>query len=251
MARISKADFEIIVVTCEHCGNECVYNRREDFINNIGPYAGEDVICRHCRREFRIMGDTINPTYELFIFAAREYFRGKRYMLGAASMGQAWELFFSTFAGGHYLYRPFFLSSAGRRDLDRLNSLQSKLDQVLHKYTFYPLRNLVVNSIVQAVAPQTLDEAALAIDRIASAEMGNNPSPSDISPVADLDTNHVLVGLLGLSIGELRNRVLHRRAYRPLRAEVERCLDDEVELLYRAKNVLGVRSFEELDAGLI
>jgi hypothetical protein len=114
MARISKADYETVVVPCDHCGKECVFNRWEDF-TNIGPYAGKDVACPHCSREFRMIGDTINPPYELFIFAAKEYFRGKRYMIAAASMGQAWELFFYTFAGAWYLYRPLsFLSGATR-----------------------------------------------------------------------------------------------------------------------------------------
>ena len=49
MARISKADYETVVVTCDHCGKECVFNRREDFTNNVGPYAGENVICSYCR----------------------------------------------------------------------------------------------------------------------------------------------------------------------------------------------------------
>jgi hypothetical protein len=109
----------------------------------------------------------------------------------------------------------------------------------------------VINTVVRAVAPQILDHAALAIDQIASAKMGNNPSPSVISSVADPDTKQVLEGLLALTIGDLRNKVLHRRAYRPLRAEVERCLEDKVRLLYRAQRTLGVRSFEELDAGLV
>ena len=250
MARISKADYETVAVTCDHCGAECVFNRRENF-TNIGPYAGENVACPHCHRDFRMIGDTINPPYELFISAAREYFRGKRYMLATANIGQAWELFFFTFAGGKYLYRPFFLSPMGKRDLDRLNALHCHLDQALRKFTFNPLRNLLVNTVVQAVAPQTLDEAAQAIDKIASANLGADPSPSVISTVADPDIRQVLECLLALSIGNLRNRVLHHRAYRPLRAEVDHCLEDEVLLLYRARTILGVRSFEELRAGLV
>jgi hypothetical protein len=152
---------------------------------------------------------------------------------------------------GKYLYRPFFLSPRGQRDLDRLNSLQSQLDQALRKFTFNPLRNLLVNTVVQAVAPLTLDEAAIAINQIGSAKLGDDPSPAVLSTIADPDTKQVLEGLVALTIGNLRNAVLHRRAYRPLRAEVERCLEDEVSLLYRAQRILGVRSFEELDAGLV
>jgi hypothetical protein len=248
MAQISKADYETVAVTCDHCGKEGVFNRREYFMTT-GPYAGENVRCTFCGLEFRMMGDIINPAYELFVFAAREYFREKRYMLATAGMSQAWEVFFSTFAAARYLYRPFFLSA--ERDIDRLNALQSRLEEVLRKFTFAPLRNLVINTVVQAVAPQNLDEASLAIDKIGPTQLGYNPSPVVISSVADVTTRHVLEGLLALSVGDLRNRVLHRRAYRPTRAEVERCLEDEVDLLYRARQILGVRSFDELAAGLL
>jgi hypothetical protein len=250
MARISKADYETVTVTCDHCGKECVFNRREDFAN-IGPYAGENVICSYCHREFRMIGDTINAAYELFIVEAREYFRGKRYMLAVATMGQAWELFFSVFARGRYLYRPFFLGPMEQHDLDRLNSLQSELEQALRKFTLNPLRNLLVNTVVKGVAPRTLDEAALTISQIASEDLGNDPPKMVTSSVDDPDIKEVLDRMLALSIGNLRNKVVHHRAYRPLRAEVERCLEDEVCLLYRAKGALGIRSFEELDAGLV
>jgi hypothetical protein len=247
MARISKADYETVVVACDHCCEDCVFNRRD--LPNIGPYGGEDVICPRCHSEFRMTGDTTNLPYELFIVAAREHFRGKHYMLAVGSLAQAWELFFSTFAGARYLYRPFFLSPRGQRDLDSLNSLQTHLDRALGRFTFYRLRNLVVNTVAQAVAPQTLDEATIAIAQIAS--MGNKPSPAAISSVCDRDVKQVLEGLGALSIGTLRNEVLHRRAYRPLRAEVERCLEDELRLLYQAQRALGVRSFEELYSGLV
>ena len=134
IVRISKADYETIEATCEHCGEACTFNRREDF-SHVGPYAGENVNCTHCGREFRIVGDTINAPHELFIFAAKEHFREKRYMLAVTTMAQAWELFFSMFAEATFLYRPFFSSSKGTRELAKLRALQAAMRQVLRRST--------------------------------------------------------------------------------------------------------------------
>jgi hypothetical protein len=49
--------------------------------------------------------------------------------------------------------------------------------------------------------------------------------------------------LQNLRINELRNRVVHKNAYRPRRAEVEEC-SDEIRILYRAKRLLPVRTFD-------
>jgi hypothetical protein len=249
VARISTADYETVTVACDHCGENAVFNRREDF-SHIGPYAGENVVCPNCRREFRMMSDTINPPYELFVFSAREFFRGKRYMQAITSMAQAWELFFSAFAAGHYIYRPFFTTPSAERNLDKLNTLQAQLDGELRRFTFWPLRNLVINTFVQAIGPQTMDEAATAIGLMGSNGMGNDPKPIALSSVADPEIRSALEELLALTIGDLRNNVTHHRAYRPLRSEVERCLEDEVKVLYRAQRRLGVRAFGEFSAGI-
>jgi hypothetical protein len=154
VARISSADYETVTVACDYCSEELILNRREDFAH-IGPYAGENVQCPNCGREFRMISDTINPPYELFVFSARELFRGKRYMQAVTTMAQAWELFFSASAGAHYLYRPFFMVLSGERDLDKLNTLQARMDHELRHFTFWPLRNLVINTFVQAVNPRS------------------------------------------------------------------------------------------------
>jgi hypothetical protein len=248
MAWISKADYETVEVTCEHCGSACIFNRREDF-PHVGPYAGESVSCPNCRREFHILGDTINPPYDLFIFAAKEHFGGKRYMLAVAAMAQGWELFFGMFAKARFLYRPFFSSSKGVIELDKLNAIEGQLARALRKFTFYPMRNPLINVVVDDIAPRTLDEAADVIGRIGCG-MGNDPSEDDLRSVADPETREILQALFAVGVCRLRNDAFHHRASRPSRSEVQRCLEDEVLLLYRAKCALGVRSFDEMAAGM-
>jgi hypothetical protein len=250
MAWISKADYETVAVSCEHCGELCVFNRREDFADP-GPYAGENVTCTHCQATFRMVGDTVNPAYELFMFAAREHFEAKRYMLAVGTMAQAWEVFFATFAAARYVYSPFFASGEDQGDLEKLNGCLRQLDEATKGFSFAKFRNLLTNTVAKGVAPQTLDRAEIAIQQIVTSRLGNDPPQDVVAAVGDPELRNLLNGLLALTVGPLRNRVLHQRAYRPLRHEVEQCLEDEAELLYRTKHLLKVGTLEDFAAGAV
>ncbi len=246
MSRISKTDYETVTVECENCGAECIFNRREDF-GHTGPYAGENVVCPFCGVEFRVVSDSINPPYEVFIFAAQESFDTKRYMQVIASMAQAWELFFATFAAAHYIYRPYFSLSEYDQDMKQLKELRDKLDMKIKKCTFYPLRNLLINTIAIGIAPTNISEATEAIVNI-SAEMKHDPPQATIFQVADSNIRKLLEDLFGLRVGILRNDVLHHRAYRPLRSEAEQCLKKEKCVMYHAKHAFRVGTFDEFQA---
>jgi len=130
------------------------------------------------------------------------------------------------------------------------NALQGRMDHELRRFTVWPLRNLLINTVVEPVAPQTLDDAAIAINLVGTKKMGRDPSPSVVSSLPDLEVRTILEGRLALTICELRNEVTHHRAYRPARAEVERCLEYEVGVLYRAQRYVKVLSFSELGSGV-
>lgn len=172
-------------------------------------------------------------------------------MLAVATLAQAWELFFAMFADAWFLYRPFFSSGKSAPDVARLNHLQKEMDDTLQHCTFAPLRNLVINTVACEKAPQTLDDAELAVKRIKSQGLCNDKPLSVMSFAGDPGTKDILQALLHLGIGKLRNDVLHHQAYRPLRVEVERCLGGELLLLYRTKRALAVGSFDEFAAGIV
>jgi hypothetical protein len=102
--------------------------------------------------------------------------------------------------------------------------------------------------VLRAINPHTLGEAGVAITWIGLSKLGDDPKPAALSSVTDPKMRGTLNDLLDLTIGQLRNSVSHHRAYRPLKAEAERCLEAEVNLLYRARHVLRVREFGELSA---
>jgi hypothetical protein len=250
MVRITAADFETISAECPHCASAAIYNRMTD-IGASGPYAGRNITCLTCSKEFWISMDTVSEAYEMFIWATDEHFKMKRYMLVAAALAQAWELFFTAFARSTFVYRPLFAEDRAFDTLAFFNALAARLDKVIDTWTFFPLRNLLIRSVIEGLRPTSRAEAESAISRLESGTFGNDVSPSVLSGIQPSESQEVIKGLLDLKIGKLRNAVVHKRAYRPLRSEVEPCLEDEVQFLYHVAHALDVGSFDEFAAGVM
>jgi hypothetical protein len=249
MGEIQDRDYETVTARCDECDYLNIFNRIDD-IGEPGPYSGRDVTCLECGKTFWIFGDIINPAYQLFIFNADEHMRRKHYMLSVTMLGQAWESFFATFIYSNYLYRPFNANARYPGDLKQFNRLAALLGDTIEKFTFDPLRNVLVNTVVERVHPDTLDESETAIARIKDEKFGQRPAAARVEAFPDAPVRDVLLRLRNLRINELRNRVVHKEAYRPRRAEVEACRDDEIRVMYRTRRLLPVRTFDEWRAAL-
>ena len=244
MGEIERRDYETITARCDECGSLCTFNRVDD-IGEPGPYdSGCYVGCIECGRPFWVFGDAVAPAYELLLFDAEEHMRAKHYMLCVTSLAQAWEMFFATFVYSHYLYRPFHHDVRYPGKLERFDGLAELLGDAVLDFTFDRLRNVLVNTVVEGVRPRTLDESEVAIARIKDDDFGQRPAMARVDAFSDSSVRAVLLQLQGLRIGELRNRVVHKDAYRPRRWEVEEC-SDEIRILYRAKGRLAVRTLDE------
>lgn len=244
MGEIQDRDYETVTARCDECGSLCVFNRVDD-IGDPGPYySGCYVSCTECGRQFWIFGDAIDPAYELLAIDAEKHMRGKHFMLFVTSLAQAWEMFFATFIYSNYLYRPFHHNASYPGRLERFDGLAEQLGDAIWNFTFDPLRNVLVNTVVEGVRPRTLDESEVAIARIKGDNFGQRPAKARVDALSDSSVRAILLQLQELRIGELRNRVVHKDAYRPRRGEVEEC-SDEIRVLYRAKSRLAVRTFDE------
>jgi len=244
MAQILQSDYETVTAVCERCGARCVFNRIAD-IGHPGPYAGRSVTCLHCSKDFWISGDLINPAYDLFISSAREHFEAKRYMVGLASLAQAWELFFSAFVYSNYLYHPYFMTTKSlAADLESFNQLNAQLHHATKNFTFAPLRSVLVTTILKRVHPETLQMSKIAISRISRERFDKDPRDADIDDFPDAATRSLLKGLKQLRIGQLRNKVVHHEAYRPRQEEVEKCRE-EIKLLRDTEHGLRVYSYDK------
>jgi hypothetical protein len=128
-------------------------------------------------------GDTVNAVYELFMFAAREHFASKRYMLSVATMAQAWEVFFATFAAARFVFAPFFASPDDDRDTKALNGRLGQLDHATKHFAFARWRNLLLNSVAHGINPGTMEESERAIQQIVPGGLGKEPPAAVIAAV--------------------------------------------------------------------
>jgi hypothetical protein len=198
-----------------------------------------------CSQQFWINCDVVNTPYEFLIEDAREHFKIKRYMPAIASLAQAWEVFFAHFAWGRYVYAPFFASERYRRDVNDLKDLSSRLTTLTDKFTFFPMRNLLIHTVARDIRPRTMPDALTAIDLIKTDRFGNDPPAALYARVADGKMRELLEQTHEVTVGELRNNVIHKHAYRPRRAEVEPCITNEIDVLRRLKREVGVLDFME------
>ena len=244
MAHIERTDYETITAVCDHCGFRCIFNRVAD-LGDPGRYSGRPVACLKCHKKFHIHGDTLNPAYDLFLTAASEHFHAKRYMLCVASLAQAWELFLSAFIYLNYLYHPYSANTWDAHERVRFTQLDEQLHGAIRKFAFDRLRNVLINTVLKRVHPQTLQPSEVAIPRITAEGFYNAPSDADIDSFPDAKIRDGLNGLKALRIGELRNDVVHHNAYRPQRAEVERCCGPEIVLLRDIETGLLINHFNK------
>jgi hypothetical protein len=249
MANIREPNYETVTATCDVCGADCVLSRIDD-LREIMPIAGRHVVCPACGQDFWIKGDRLNTAYQFLLDDATEHFQAKRYMPAIASLGQAWEVFFATCALSTYVYRPFFKSERSYRSASELNALTQTLHGAITRFTWFPLRNLVINIAVRNVRPASVEEAEKEIARISAEGFGNDVSVETIAAASERQ-REVAESLLTLTVGGLRNRVVHMRAYRPRRHEVEPCLEAELSVLYRVKHRLGIGDFLEHQADAV
>lgn len=244
MGEIKSKDYETIIAQCDECGSLCVLNRVDD-IGDPGPYdSGCYVGCTECGRPFWVYGDAMDPAYELLLMDAEEHMRAKHYIPCVTSLAQAWEMFFTTFVYSNYLYRPLHQDMRHPGARERFESLARQLRDAIWDFTFDQLRNVLVNTVVEGVRPRTPDECEVAIARITDDGFGRRPAQAHVDALSDSSVRAVLLELENLQIGALRNRVVHKDAYRPRRWEVEEC-SEEIRVLYRAKGRLAVRTLDE------
>jgi hypothetical protein len=244
MVEIVEPNYETATAKCEHCGSICIFSRVDD-LGTVDAVSGKRVECFSCKQQFWINADVLNEPYEFLIDDAREHFKIKRYMPAIASLGQAWEVFFAHFARGRYVYAPFFAVNRYDRDVNALNDLGNQLATVIGKFTFAPMRNLLIHTVARDIRPITMTDASTSIDRIKAEGFGNDPPGILLTQMVDTAIRELLAQTLALTVGALRNNVIHKGAYRPHRAEVEPCITDEIGVLRSLKRHLKVMGFME------
>jgi|GEM_PF-5285388 len=182
MPEILDANYETVSARCDQCQALCIFSRIDD-LGETMPISGRRVRCFECEKEFWITCDTVTSPYAFLIDDAKDHFRLKRYMPAIASLAQAWEVFFAACAVSTYVFRPFFAAPPMARDIEELNRLHRELYEAIQSFTWFPMRNLVLNMLLTELRPATVAEAATQIARLPS--FRNPPSPKALAAVGD------------------------------------------------------------------
>lgn len=229
MATGTRPTYENFVVDCPVCGKENVFNRASDLLT-FEAIGGLDVSCLNnkCGERFRIVGDSVNEAYEMFIHGCQELRDRKHYMYCVLCLAQSYEVFFALFFRVELLYKPFGADS--KRDLKELNRLATTLNGKIKGHAFRRLRALFLRHVIARQLPNSVAEAARVVD-----DLPRHPTDPNDNEIAALD-HPLLVPLLGAikttKVLTLRNRVVHESAYRPSLQEVEDALEEARSILF-------------------
>src|ERR1041385_1786483 len=216
-----EVDYEVVTISCHRCGHVNIYNKADD-LDDRDDVAGIERPCQNpdCPEIIRFPMETANPAYELFLFDAGWYRRRKRHMQAVAMLAQAFEMYFALGVEVMLIHHPW--NATGRTDQAAAEDVASRLFGKTKKFAYPKMCNLFIN-LAARPRPSTFAEAEallLRIETLASISEANRA----IAAVADADIAALLTQLRDLPLPSLRNRVLHKRAYRPRAAEVDECL---------------------------
>lgn len=229
VARNKRASYENFVAECPSCGKESIFNRASD-LGTLKPIAGRDVSCQStdCRKPFRILGDSVNSAHEMLIFDCYDLLERKHYMNCILSLALAYEVFFSLFFRVELLYKPF--ATDPDQDLADLNRLSEDLREKLQKHTFAPMRALFLQHIVAGRSSKDLADAAAVVAGLPDSP--RDPKDTAIESLGDAKLVPLLKALKATSINTIRNRVVHKQAYRPTRDEVDTAIGETQSILF-------------------
>mgnify|MGYP001576178706 CR=1 FL=1 len=227
-AQTKRTSYENFTAQCPWCGVESVFNRASD-LKSFEPIGHRTVDCLNasCQKPFNIGGDSVNSAHETLVFDCHELLEQKHYMNCILTLAQAYEVFFNLYFRVELLYKPF--AADEDTDIDELNRLSIALADKIKRHTFGPMRALFLQHITSHVQVKTLAEADAAI--AALADQPRDPIDSRLESLGDSKLVTLLKGVKTTNITTLRNRVVHKRAYRPTRTEAQAALEETRSVL--------------------
>jgi hypothetical protein len=221
------AEYERLTVPCHVCGHSNIINRAAD-LGYTGFAIGRETSCENpeCTSTVRVTLETANPDYEQMMWEAYGLRAEKRYMLAVAVLAQAFEMFFALAVRVMLVHHVANFSNSTD---DEVRRLDETLFEATKKYTYGRMRNLFT-SLALRPRPASLKEAQQLISRDKISGLCERQTDEALRTIADQHLGALLLQLDGLSIGDLRNQVVHKHAYRPTLDELNESLDSAIHL---------------------
>ncbi len=240
--RNAKWTYENLYVECPWCGHANIFNRKSD-LGSLSAIDSRQVSCDspNCLRAFHISGDVINPSYEMIIFDCDDLLERKQFMYCALNLAQAFEVFFSHYFRVEFVYKPFWADVRAEKDIGSLKNLEGLLYEGTKRFSLFEMKNLFLCHLLYEDRPKSLVDSEDIIRRIP-----HKPSPTSNDEIrkarrpVDGNVRQLLLQLNSCKVGELRNRVVHKLAYRPDEAEARAVLKETREIFFPLAYALRV-----------
>ena len=220
-APIKKAGYENIYVDCPYCGQENTYNRISDLAKVELIARMDNIICEHCKKDYSIFRDEIQEAkYKWFIEETVILKQRKNYMLYILYLCQACETFFE--------------QTIINKKLDRNEKIRYGDGHVDLKKYEQELINLNEASICNLCGdgPRTQFKKAT-FDNLRKVFL------HEFDRKGNQKVDDALDVIRRTDIHDLRNKVVHKNAYRPTLTEIER-FDSLISALYFLGHALEV-----------
>jgi hypothetical protein len=236
---LEEKNYENVVATCPFCKNKNKYNRATE-LNNLSIIMDEEVKCQNeiCQKPFRIIGDIVNPSFDLLIFDCFELIKEKRYSYCILNLAQSFEMFFALYLRVEFLYKPY--AQQGNNDPFLLKTATDHLVKKTKALTFHGMQALFLNHIILTKVLMKRNAASLSESEIILAQLTTNiPDEKTLSQVEDPKLMQLLIKLRNTNIGQIRNNVVHKNGYRPSLAIVESAISETEDILNGLRSSLG------------
>jgi hypothetical protein len=245
-AKNIRPTYENFIASCPWCGRENIFDRASDLKDfDLIDYCAVTCLFRDCGRPFYLNSDVVNSPYEMLIWDCYELLERKHYAYYILNLAQAFEAFFSQYLRIELLYRPFASDSErDEQDIKKLNELERALCDKMRPLAFHDMQKLFFCQILRSPHPSSLREAEGIIRTLPSKDKLVLPPVDHIRNAAIFANKRVpelLVRLMSFNVSNLRNRVVHKSAYRPTLDEVNDELKETRAILFPLGRLLDVR----------
>lgn len=239
-AQEKRATYENFIAICPTCNFENIFNRVSD-LNDRGLISHKQVVCQsiNCAKPFNISGDSVSAAYEMLIYDCYELNRSKHYMYCILNLAQAYESFFSLYLRNELLYKPFSLEP--NPNIEKLNSLSANLYNKTKEFTFCKMRDTFLHQLLQKTTITSLAQSEISIQNLP--DKPTTPADKIIESNFDKELADLLIQLKKSNIHEIRNKVVHKYAYRPTLQEVDKEIKQTREILFLLAQKLEIKEF--------
>ena len=235
-AEIKIAGYENIYVDCPYlyCKKENIFNRISDLHNNDCISRLDNIKCQFCGQDFSIIGDTItNAKFRWFMDELPIFKKRKEYRLYILNLCQGIECFFSQAIINKLIYRNSDLrDEAGKIILEKWNKARNDLD----KKTVY---DLIGKGSKGFIFKETSFDNLCQIFRFQYKEEKVNDN-GNLSKMKEDKREEFFNLFKRTKVNEIRNKIIHKQAYRPSLDEIER-FDNLISAVYWIGQYLDIK----------